>query len=233
MIADAVKPPPRQMLPAAMREEEYAKLRQLIRDSRPSNVLEIGMANGGSSVCILQTLRQLGEGHLTSIDPFQTSADAWHGNGLAAVSAAGLEDCHTLIENFDYFALPRLVSDGTRFDFILIDGWHSFDYTLVDIFYSDLLLRDGGILAVHDTGWPAVYKACKFLETHKPYRRIGPAIAVHYDRLFPKLCRRISQVARGKHSMREAQRRRTEWFSLGAYEKIQSTQTPDAFFASF
>ena len=36
------------------------------------------------------------------------------------------------------------------FDFIFIDGWHTFDYTLVDMFYADRLLRIGGYLLIDD-----------------------------------------------------------------------------------
>lgn len=78
------------------------------------------------------------------------------------MNLSGLSSYLELLEEFDYIALPRLVAEQRSLDFILIDGWHSFDYTLIDMFYADILLRPGGVLTVHDTGWPSVYKACKF-----------------------------------------------------------------------
>ncbi|TGE18371.1 class I SAM-dependent methyltransferase [Hymenobacter elongatus] len=45
--------------------------------------------------------------------------------------------------------LPRLVKDGRRFDFIVIDGNHTLDGVLVDFSYPDLLLNDGHYILFH------------------------------------------------------------------------------------
>ena len=182
---------------------------------------------------ICQTLRALGEGSHTAIDPFQNDAKAWGSQGVKNLERAGLADRFELLEDFDYAALPRLHGQNRRFDFILIDGWHSFDYTLLDLFYADLLLSVGGVLMVHDTGWPAVYKACRFLETHKPYDRLSPPLAVAIPNLVGRVKRRVGEVLRGPRSYRNAVQRRTAWFSLAAYRKRAEQQVGDDFFASF
>src|SRR5205823_14807447 len=114
-----------------MRDGEYARLRELLRAVAPERTLEIGMATGGSSLVICELLRAQGRGQHTAVDPFQNAPDAWGGKGVGRVQEAGLLPFFELIEDFDYLALPRLVAEGRTFDFILIDGWHSFDYTLV------------------------------------------------------------------------------------------------------
>ena len=46
-------------------------------------------------------------------------------------------------------SIPKFLTKKP-FDFIFIDGWHTFDYTLVDMFYADRLLRIGGYLLIDD-----------------------------------------------------------------------------------
>ncbi len=233
-VSEPKAAPTREMNPAGMRRQEYDRIRELLARFQPKACLEVGMAHGGSSVVICQALReQGGEGRHTAVDPFQSSPQGWRGAGVESVRKAGLADLFELIEDFDYLALPRLVEQKRRFDFILIDGWHSFDYTLLDLFYADLLLAPGGLLLVHDTGWPAVYKECRFVETHKPYDRLCPPLAVEIPGLLGRLARRAGQVLRGPEAYRQARSRRREWFSLAAYRKREDQQVGDSFFAAF
>lgn len=221
------------MLSAGMREQEYERLRELLAKFQPQDCLEIGMANGGSSVVICQAIREQGEGRHRAIDPFQTVLNGFNGRGLEAVRKAGLTDSFELIEDFDYLALPKLVTNRQQFDFILIDGWHSFDYTFVDIFYADLLLKVGGVLAVHDSGWPSVYRACRFLETHKPYERLSPPISVVRKSFVGRIARRIGQFLGGPRYYREMAARRNQWFSLAAYVKRADQQVANDYHCSF
>lgn len=218
---------------AAMRYEEYERLRDLLNGLKPNATLEIGMASGGSSEVICETMQKLGRGKHTAIDPFQTSLKGWKRQGVERIRRAGLSQYFDLIEDFDYLALPRLLLEQRSFDFVLIDGWHSFDYTLLDFFYADLLVTTGGIISIHDTGRPAVYKVCRFIETHKPYDLLSPAPAVELRSLPARGTRRMRQWLVGEASRRAARSRRTEWFSLVAYRKRESHQVPDQFFAEF
>jgi len=217
-----------------MKPEEYARLERLLDEVRPSRTLEIGMANGQSAAIFCRYLRdrQINTRHV-AIDPFQSSDDGWKGAGLQLIRELGLEEHLELIEDFDYLALPRLVAQGAWFDFVLIDGYHTFDYTLLDLFYADLLLRTSGVLVVHDSGWPAVYKALRFLEVYKPYERIGPAPAVHVTSLFGRLQRRVRLAFAGSEARSQTAKRRTEWHSLAAYCKRGNKLVPEGFFAEF
>ncbi|HRX86060.1 MAG TPA: polysaccharide deacetylase family protein [Phycisphaerae bacterium] len=219
--------------PASMRPEEYAVLDRLLQDAQPRHTLEIGMATGGSSARICAYLAAHGGGQHVAIDPFQFADDAWAGRGVARVQRAGLAQYLEVIAEPDYLALPALVKSGRRFDFILIDGWHSFDYTFVDLFYADVLLNSGGTLAIHDTNWPAVYRACRFLETHKAYDRIGPPISVSLPSIMARGLRRIRQIMGGPAAWHAARQRRTEWYALGAYRKRADAQVPNDFYARF
>jgi predicted O-methyltransferase YrrM len=156
-----------------MSPTELHTLGGLIRHEKPLRILEIGMANGTSSVVIADAM---GAGHLTSIDPHQSMPEpvGYGAAGLRAVER--LTTNHRLIEEYDYLALPRLISEGASFEFILVDGFHSFDLTLLDLFYADILLDVGGLLLCHDSSSPAVYKALRWLEANKPYERLSPPL---------------------------------------------------------
>jgi hypothetical protein len=163
---------------AQVTEAHCTALYQTVLKNRPQSCVEIGMACGLSTLAILAALRDIGEGgQLTSIDPHQSTERK--GVGVANVKRAGFGDIHTLIEDFDYAALPRLLADGTRVDFSYIDGWHTFDYTLLDFFYLDKMTPVGGVVGFNDCGVRAVHRVLKFVKTHRRYREID--VGLHRD----------------------------------------------------
>lgn len=216
-----------------MRDEEYQLLDEIVRSEKPHDTLEIGMAHGGSTVVICRALHRLGRGRHVAIDPFQTSDEWWRGTGLARVAANGLDAHLELIEEFDHLALPRLLHDGRRFDLILVDGWHSFDHTMLDFFYADLLLRIGGVVMFHDTCLPSVHRVCRFIETHKPYDPIGPPPIAFAPWPTVRAWRRMMRLATARPTTADIRLRRTRWFTLAAYRKRADRLVPDLFHADF
>ena len=127
----------------------------LIKDNKFKRCLEIGMANGISALYICQALKEnnLTDSSLTSIDPNQKTQ--WKSAAVNNIRKAGLSDYSILLEMKSYNALPELLKllekkEIEPFDCIFIDGMHLFDYTLIDFFYSDLLLRNGGVILLDD-----------------------------------------------------------------------------------
>jgi predicted O-methyltransferase YrrM len=49
---------------------------------------------------------------------------------------------------------------------VFVDGWHTFDYTLVDIFFAVFLLKVGGLLVIDDALHPGVENTLKYLDTN-------------------------------------------------------------------
>lgn len=210
---------------------ELVRLYEVARGAGVRSALEIGMATGTSSVVIGEAIRRNGGGSLTSVDPFQTSREGYDSAGLRSVKSAGLEGCHRLIKQPDYLALPRLVEDNAQFDLVFIDGYHSFDFTTVDVFYADLLLRVGGVLAIHDSSMPAVFKVLRFVEKHKPYEPISPPAMIELDSRTLRALRRLKVLGSGPRASRLAKSRREEWKNLSAFRKLASRQAPEAVFA--
>lgn len=147
----------------------------------PAVVLEVGMAFGVASLAILSALRDGNrDGRLISIDPHQSSE--WKGCGLAAIAHAGFVERHELIEDYDYNVLPRLLAAGLNIDFAYIDGWHTFDYALVDWWYVDKMLTVDGIVGFNDCGWPAVAKVIGFVLSHRKYSEIDVGLSPTFAR---------------------------------------------------
>ena len=154
---------------SAISKDEGEFLQRCVREVAPAVSLEIGLAHGISALFICDALRP--EARHIIIDPNQH--DSWDGIGLANLTRAGFGNQIHLIEKPSYQALAQLEVTGQRIDFAFIDGWHTFDFTLVDFFYIDRMLNVGGIVAFDDANWPAVRKVCRFVNSNLSYSVFG------------------------------------------------------------
>jgi len=129
------------------------------------------MAFGVSSFYILSTNDIV---NLISIDPFQNTQ--WNNYGIKLLKELNLYDRHKLLLKKSHIGLPLLFNKyGPKsFDFIFIDGWHTFDYTLLDFYYSDKLLKINGIIIIDDALHKGVNKCTRFINNNykdKPSER--------------------------------------------------------------
>jgi predicted O-methyltransferase YrrM len=131
--------------------------------------LETGVAFGLSAVAICDSLKRSGVPNARhyGIDPFQHSEHG--GAAIANLRRAGLEEYFELRENTSQLALPKLLEEGVTLDLAFIDGWHTFDYTLLDFFYIDKMLRPGGHVILHDYNLPSKRKVVGYILTHRRY----------------------------------------------------------------
>jgi predicted O-methyltransferase YrrM len=169
--------------------EEGDLLYSLVRHLRPQRTIEVGMANGLSSLFIAQALRDNGAGQHTAIDPFQNSD--WHGAGVALVKSAGLADLVDLVELPSHQALPELERSGVRAEFAFIDGSHLFDYVLTDFLCTDRMLADGGLIAFDDSDWPAVNEVIRYVVLNRHYEVAFPEVIIESAKYTPGLGNRM------------------------------------------
>ncbi len=92
--------------------------------------------------------------------------------GVANLKKANV-DFYELIEGLSEIELPRLLSEGKKYDFCFIDGNHTFDHTLIDFFYLNRMLKVGGIMVFDDIGFPAVTKALRYVLNYPAYQYVG------------------------------------------------------------
>jgi hypothetical protein len=157
-------------------------LYNMIIKNKMTKTLEIGFANGSSGLFITSALRNLElYGHKTyhvAVDPNQSTQ--WKNIGALHIKKLGYNNIE-IIEKPDYIALPDLLKERVKntkwleskydtnyekFDMIFIDGWHTFDYTLLDFFYADLLLKVGGYIVVDDAKFDALKELDKYLNSN-------------------------------------------------------------------
>ena len=65
--------------------------------------------------------------------------------------------------------MPELLKAGRRIDFAFIDGWHTFDYSFVDFFYTHKMLNVGGLIALYDATIPSVRKLARYILANHSY----------------------------------------------------------------
>jgi len=143
-------------------------IQHAIEVAKPNLACEVGLAYGISSLYILDAMQRHGNGRLIGMDPAQHDG-TWRGGGLHNLQRAGFADRYEFHEETSQRVLPRLAAAGTRIQFGFIDGWHTFDHTLVDFFYIDQMLDVGGVVVLDDVGYPGLRRLAHFIVTNRDY----------------------------------------------------------------
>jgi predicted O-methyltransferase YrrM len=159
--------------------DEGLFLQELIRRFKPTLTLEIGLAFGVSALYICEALEKTSNARHTVIDPHQYldpwGGNGWKGAGLYNLRQAGYGSMVDFIDLPSYQALPQLELSGQKIDFAFIDGWHTFDYSLIDFFYIDKMLRVDGIVVFDDADWPSIRKVCRYVLMNLSYEVVPQA----------------------------------------------------------
>ena len=140
------------------------RLYDLVRARRPEVTIELGFAEGTSTLAIAQALEDNGYGIHHVVDPFENSH--FEGVGLTSLDRAGLRDRVIFHEAFAEEVVPSL----PRTSFAFIDSSHLFDLTLMDFILVDKKLEIGGLIGFHDLWLPGVLKALRYIVTNRDYR---------------------------------------------------------------
>lgn len=143
-------------------------------------ILEIGSFEGRSSNWFVENYCTQPESLLTCVDTFQGS---WEHDDQQTGQLydrfknnvqKNLEKIR-IFQKGSEFVLPKLLEDKEKFDFIYIDGNHTFDAVMCDSLYAHGLINPNGIIVFDDYGWNLNQPVQKiphhainiFLETHK------------------------------------------------------------------
>jgi predicted O-methyltransferase YrrM len=139
---------------------------QFVRDSKPENTLEIGLAYGFSTVYFLAAIRANRKGHHVAVDPFQ---DDWSGIGVAREKVLGCQPgTFEFSDQTPVQALARFARERRRFGLIFIDSDHKFDGVLVDFTLAALICEPGGHIILDDMHMPAIQRAVAFIRRNRP-----------------------------------------------------------------
>ena len=141
------------------------------RAVKPTCSVEVGFAFGISALYACDALKANGNPcrHII-MDPNQTSG--YRGLGLANIERAGFLDMIELHERGSEIVLPQLFAEGLKIQAAIIDGWHTFDHTLVDFFYINKMLEVGGVI-IDDTWFPSISQVVDHILTYPCYEIFG------------------------------------------------------------
>jgi predicted O-methyltransferase YrrM len=161
------------------RAAEHDEIRKHLVETKAKHTLEVGLAYGISALVFAehhQRMKNSGISH-TAIDPNQYGKGEGHWEGIGAenLKRVGFIKGRNwrLIEKSSVFALPSM---KLKLDVALIDGFHLFDYTMMDIFYCLKMLRVGGVLIVDDKRMKAISAVSKYvLRAYKHVAEICPS----------------------------------------------------------
>jgi len=153
----------------AISREEAICIVRAMEDIKATKTIEIGVASGVSALAICYTLHKMGNPDVVhyGVDPNQMTY--YGGAAIANLKKENLDGIFHLLEGPSHEKTIELIQKNMTVDFAFIDGWHTFDYTLVDFFLIDKLLRPGGIVAFHDMYGLAKQKVLRYIKTHRKY----------------------------------------------------------------
>jgi len=154
-------------IPGAVSKMEARTLANLVRDHGCRRCLETGVAYGVSTLAITQAVAANG-GHHYGIDPCQITDH--REAAICLLEEHNLAQHFTLLEGPSHTEFPKLLTENeSSFDFVFVDGMHTFDYKLLDYFFADKMLKVGGWLVFHDLWLSSVKKVFRFIQTQGTY----------------------------------------------------------------
>jgi len=157
-----------ELTPVAIGPAEGAALRERVRSEGALRTLETGLGWAVSTLFLCEALLGNGSGaRHVAIDPYQFEELPEHGTSYAGVGIRHLEEAgvRNLVELHvepSELVLPRLLSEGRRFDLAFLDGNHRFEGVFLDLVYCGRLLEESSIVFVDDAQLPAVRRAAGF-----------------------------------------------------------------------
>ena len=140
-----------------MKDGSY--LYNIILKLKAKHVLELGLKNGMFTIYLLMAA-YLNDGHITTIDPDETSS------GIHLIREMRLKTWHTWINAPYHKSLKRQF--GNIYDIVFINAWYENCYVEADVYLVDVVLRVGGILIIDNffykgdhTSWISMLKEMK------------------------------------------------------------------------
>lgn len=169
----------------------YGMLPSLIKDRGYKSGIEIGVLFGGHSEAMLknQCLQ-----FLVGIDPYRLYEQPIY--GLETQEDFDLVYSYAMrrLDTSRYWhlrmtsdeAYPKLKNIGYLFDFVFIDGLHTYDQVKKDLYNYGSLIRKGGVIACHDyahPNFPLLTTAIdEFAIEHSEIVRLGEQHAIYINK---------------------------------------------------
>jgi predicted O-methyltransferase YrrM len=163
----------REPLRALQSEVSCSLIYHVIMMHRPKLALEIGTYHAGTSEIMARALWEAGQGHLETIDPFGAERcppiiEALPGELRGRISFLP-------ISSAAYF--DQAISGRTRYDLVLIDGNHEFEFARFDLECTARLINPGGIVILDNIEQPGPRLATElFVKNHPEWEDVAGVV---------------------------------------------------------
>jgi len=122
----------------------------LIRKHKPKNCLEIGVAKGGSSILILNAIKDLPDSRLVSIDLFTEFRKKRVGHLVEELFPELMDKWNLFVGDMPHKYLIQL---NLKFDFLFLDTAHVSPGEFFNLIEALPFLKENAIIVLHDTIW--------------------------------------------------------------------------------
>ncbi|MFT4519067.1 MAG: putative O-methyltransferase YrrM [Halioglobus sp.] len=150
--------------------EEGGVLQHWLCESSATRLLEIGCAYGISSLYICEAISDRDIECYHVIDAYQQQQ--WCDVGRRHLQLAGPTERISFHESLSEQCLPALLTEDLHFNFVYVDGWHTFDQVMLEFFYINRMLEVGGIVVFDDVHLPSIQKVLACINTYPGYEQV-------------------------------------------------------------
>lgn len=156
-------------------------MRNLILETKPNVMVEIGVFAGKSLIHCAEALRENGKGVIYGIDPWRkeeaekglgtmedpgywdtVDLDAVHYDCMRNIWERGLEEYAVVIRSASQHCVPLFRRNSI--DILYIDGGHSEQSSLNDVWNYWIKVKRGGHIWFDDADWASTHKATDYLK---------------------------------------------------------------------
>ena len=137
--------------------------------TKEMKVMDIGVGKGVSTALFSSICKE----NVYGIDPFQTIE---HLKSCEILCETLEIKKPVIIEKRTIECFNEPILENVKFDFIFVDGYHTFDATLLDFLILEDKLKDGGMIAFHDCYYRSKQKAINFILKNRDYEMLEDTV---------------------------------------------------------
>ena len=133
-----------------------AHVMSLVAKHKPTSYAEIGIYEGATAVEVAKLLSEPASMHLFDFEnrvfEAQTKLGAIKELENKQLKVHSWSNTHKMFDSYNW-NLAKCLKQGITFDFVFVDGAHSWHHDALAFFLIDQMLEDGGIVVLDDYGW--------------------------------------------------------------------------------
>jgi len=129
---------------------------ELVEKYKPTKYAEIGVYKGDTCIEVAKLLNESSQIHLFDfedrIEEVVKRFEVEFADRSTIIKAFVWPNSYKMFDSYNW-SLAKCLEQGITFDFVFIDGAHSWHHDALAFFLVDRMLEDGGIVVFDDYAW--------------------------------------------------------------------------------